>query len=61
MMDWAKWITAGLLLMMIIYIFPRAKYMMKNSPKGSSQDWMGFAFVIGMVTLFIALLIMMVR
>jgi uncharacterized membrane protein SirB2 len=60
-MDWAKWITAGLLLMMIIYIFPRAKYMMKNSPKGSSQDWMGFAFVIGMVTLFIALLIMMVR
>lgn len=60
-MDWAKWITAGLLLMMIIYIFPRAKYMMKKSPKGSSQDWMGFAFVIGMVTLFIVFLIMIVR
>ncbi|MEJ2181319.1 MAG: hypothetical protein P8Y28_13020 [Gammaproteobacteria bacterium] len=60
-MDWTKWITAGLLLMMIIYIFPRAKYMMKNSPKGSSQDWMGFAFVIGMVTLFIVFLIMIVR
>ena len=60
-MDWTKWITACLLLMMIIYIFPRAKYMMKNSPKGSSQDWMGFAFVIGMVTLFIVFLIMIVR
>ena len=60
-MDWTKWITAGLLLMMIIYIFPRAKYMLKNSPKGSSQDWMGFAFVIGMVTLFIVFLIMIVR
>ena len=60
-MDWTKWITAGLLLMMIIYIFPRAKYMMKNSPKGSSHDWMGFAFVIGMVTLFIVFLIMIVR
>ena len=60
-MDWTKWITAGLLLMMIIYISPRAKYMMKNSPKGSSQDWMGFAFVIGMVTLFIVFLIMIVR
>ena len=60
-MDWTKWITAGLLLMMIIYIFPRAKYMMKNSPKGSSKDWMGFAFVIGMVTLFIVFLIMIVR
>ena len=60
-MVWTKWITAGLLLMMIIYIFPRAKYMMKNSPKGSSQDWMGFAFVIGMVTLFIVFLIMIVR
>lgn len=60
-MDWTKWITAGLLLMMIIYIFPRAKHMLANSPKGSNQDWMGFAFVIGIVTLFIIFLIMMVR
>ncbi len=60
-MDWTKWVTAGLILMMIILIFPRAKHMMKNSPKGSSQDWMGFAFVVGMVTLFIVFLIMIVR
>ena len=60
-MDWAKWITAGLLLMMIVFLFPRAKHMLQNSPKGSSQDWSGFIFIIGFVALFIVFLIMMVR
>ena len=60
-MDWTKWVTAGLLLMMIIYLFPRAKHMLQNSPKGSSQDWMGFALVIGGVALFLVFLIMLVR
>jgi hypothetical protein len=60
-MDWAKWITAGMLLMMIIYIFPRASQMMKNTRKGSSKEWMGFALAIGGVTLFIVFLIMSVR
>ena len=55
-MDWSKWITAGLLLMMVIYIFPRARYMLKESPKGSSQDWMGFVMIIVVIALFIALL-----
>lgn len=61
MMDWSKWITAGLLLMMVVYIFPRAKYMLKASPKGSSQDWMGFTVIIIAIALFIGLLILMVR
>ena len=60
-MDWTKWITAALLLMMIIYIFPRAKHMLKNSPKGKNHEWMGFAAIIGVVTLFIVFLIMSVR
>lgn len=59
--EWAKWLSAGMVLMMIIYIFPRAKYMLKNSPKGSSQDWMGFVGVIIAVALFVLLLISMVR
>jgi len=59
--DWSKWITAGLLVMMIVYIFPRARHMLKNSPKGTSQDWMGFVGVIIGVALFIMLLIAMVR
>lgn len=60
-MDWMKWITAALLLMMIIYIFPRAKYMLQNSPKGKSHEWAGFAMIIGVVVLFIIFLIMSVR
>ena len=60
-MDWTKWITAGLLLMMLIFLFPRAKYMLQNSPKGSSSDWTGFLFLIGLVTLFIVFLVMLVR
>ena len=60
-MDWAKWITAGMLLMMIIYIFPRAKQMLKETRKGSSKEWTGFAMAIGVVTLFIVFLIMSVR
>lgn len=59
--EWTKWITAGILLMMVIYIFPRARYMLKNSPKGTSQDWMGFTGIIIAVALFILLLISMVR
>lgn len=60
-MDWMKWVSAGILLLMLIYLFPRAKYMLQNSPKGSSSQWANFLFVIGAVTLFIILLIMMVR
>jgi len=47
--------------MMIIYIFPRAKYMLKNSPKGKTHEWMGFAAINGVITLFIVFLIMTVR
>jgi len=60
-MEWGKWITAGLLLMMVIYLFPRAKYMLQNSPKGSQQDWMTFVLLIGGVALFIVFLVMLVR
>lgn len=60
-MDWTKWITAGMLLMMIIYLFPRAKYMLQNTKKGSSQEWLSFALVIGGVALFLVFLVMLVR
>jgi hypothetical protein len=59
-MEWSKWITAGLLLMMVIYIFPRARHMLKASPKGSSHDWMGFVMIIVVIALFIVLLTTMV-
>lgn len=54
---WMKIGSALLLVMMIAFIFPRARHMLKNSPKGSSSDWQGFVFLIGGVVLFVLLLI----
>jgi hypothetical protein len=60
-MGWEKWVTAGILLAMAIFLFPRAKYMMKESPKGSSSDWRGFLLLLGGVALFVVLLVLMVK
>ena len=60
-MGWEKWVTAGILLAMAIFLFPRAKHMMKESPKGSSSEWRSFLLLIGGVALFIVLLVLMVK
>ncbi|MCB1949810.1 hypothetical protein [Nitrosomonas sp.] len=59
-MDWMKIVAALALIMFIIYLFPRARHMMENSPKGSSSDWMGFVVPILMILLFIMFLIQLV-
>ncbi|HBV21188.1 MAG TPA: hypothetical protein DEF07_05650 [Nitrosomonas sp.] len=59
-MDWMKIVAAMALVMFIIFLFPRARYMMENSPKGSSSDWMSFVIPIVMIVLFIMLLIQLV-
>ena len=59
-MDWGKLITAGLLVMMLVYLVPRAKHMLSATPKGSSSDWLGFLLILGAVALFVVLLVAMV-
>ena len=59
-MDWVKIGSALLMLAMIIWLFPRAKDAVKNSPKGSSQDWLAFMIPIGAVVLFIIVLISLI-
>jgi len=59
-MDWMKIVAALALIMFIIFLFPRARYMLENSPKGSSSDWMGFVVPIVLIVLFIMLLIQLV-
>jgi len=59
-MDWMKVGAAILLVMMIFFIFPRAKEMIKNSPKGSNSDWMGFLIPVVIIGLFIFMLVKMV-
>ncbi len=59
-MDWVKIGSAVLLAAMLIYLFPRAKQAVQNSPKGSASDWMGFVIPIAAVVLFVILLISLV-
>lgn len=60
LMDWMKITLAIVFIMMIIYLLPRARYMLKNSPKGSNADWMGAAIPIVAVIGFVVLLVLMV-
>ena len=60
-MDWLKIGSAVLLLGMLVMIFPSARHAMKNAPKGSKQDWMGFVVPLAAVVGFVILLIMSVR
>ena len=59
-MDWIKIGSALFMLAMIVYLFPRAKQAIQNSPKGSMQDWMGYVLPMAAVVLFIVLLITLV-
>ncbi len=59
-MDWLKIGSAILLIAMFFFILPSAKRMVKNSPKGSTSDWMGFIVPMAVVVLFIILLITLV-
>ena len=59
-MDWLKIASAVLLVAMFFMILPSAKRMVKESPKGSASDWMGFIVPMAVVVLFIVLLITLV-
>lgn len=59
-MDWMKIISALALVMFIVILFPRARDMVKNSPKGTSSDWMSFVIPMIGIVLLIMLLIKLV-
>ncbi len=56
-MDWMKIFSALFLIMMIVYLFPRAKGMLKNSPKASSNDLVAVLIPLVLVMAFVFLLI----
>jgi len=53
---WMKIGSAILIGAMLIYLFPRAKQMLQQSPEGSSDDWRTFTILIVIVGLFVLLL-----
>jgi hypothetical protein len=59
-MDWLKIASAVLLVAMFFMILPSAKRMVKESPKGSTSDWMGYIAPMVVIALFIVLLIALV-
>ena len=59
-MDWVKIFSAILIVGWIVFLWPRAKHWMKNSPKAKQGDWMAAILPLAAVVGFVALLIMMV-
>ena len=59
-MDWMKIGSALLLVMFIVVMYPNARRMLKESPEGSSNDWLSAIIPIVLVGGFIALLVAMV-
>ncbi|HHH38076.1 MAG TPA: hypothetical protein ENK50_00660 [Sedimenticola sp.] len=59
-MDWMKIGSAMLLIAMIIFLWPRAKQMLKESRKAEPGEWMGVVLPILAVAGFVVLLVMLV-
>ncbi|GMQ76211.1 MAG: hypothetical protein BMS9Abin01_1478 [Gammaproteobacteria bacterium] len=57
---WLKIGSAILLVTMLIILIPRARQMMKESPKGTTSQWISFVVPVGIVVLFVLLLMQLV-
>ena len=57
---WLKIGSAILLVAMLVVLIPRAKQMMKESPKGTTSQWISFVVPVGIVVLFVLLLMQLV-
>ena len=57
---WMKIGSALLLIAILAMIFPRARQMVKESPKGTPAQWVSFLIPVAVVVLFVLLLMQMV-
>ena len=57
---WMKIGSAILMVTMLVILFPQAKRMIKESPKGGAGEWMSALIPIGLVAAFIVFLVMIV-
>ncbi len=56
-MDWMKIFSAIFIILMLVYLIPRAKQMLKHSPKASNNDLVAIAIPLILVVAFIFILI----
>jgi hypothetical protein len=57
---WMKIGSAVLLVAMLAILIPRAGQMLKESPKGTTAQWLSFVIPVAIVVLFVLLLMQMV-
>jgi len=60
-MDWMQITSVLFGVALLVFLFPRAKAAVQNSPKAEKGDWMSFIVPIAAVIGFVILLIMMVQ
>jgi uncharacterized membrane protein YphA (DoxX/SURF4 family) len=53
--------AAGVLIMMLFFLWPTVKNWQENGPKAQRGDWMAVALPLGGVVLLVVLLVLMVR
>lgn len=58
---WMKIGSALLLGAMLVMLWPRARTMMRESPKGSADDWRGALVPLALVIGFVVLLILSLK
>ena len=58
---WEQVLLGAAALLILLFFGPGANRSLKDSPKGSSNDWMGLAKPIAVVVLFVIILITLVR
>ena len=58
---WMKIAWAAMLVMLLVYLYPRAKHWLENGPKAQKGDWQSVLLPIALVVGFVMLLIMAVR
>ena len=57
---WMQIGSAVLLVAMLVIMIPRARQMLKESPEGTTSQWISFVIPVGIVVLFVLLLMQMV-
>lgn len=58
---WMKIVWAVGLVLMILYLWPTARHLIRHGPKGSRADWQAALLPILLVVVFVVLLILSVR
>jgi archaellum biogenesis protein FlaJ (TadC family) len=56
-----KIVVAGVLVMMLFFLWPTVKNWQENGPKAQRGDWLAVALPLGGVVLLVVLLVLMVR